>query len=428
MTDRFVVLGLAGPRPLWFSAIGQWANAGLVPIDFIKCVSSEQVHTRLASGRVHSAVILDGALPSVDRDLIEVAHDDGAAVFVVDTEGRQSHWVGLGADVVLVDGFSPDALIGGLRAHAAMVPTGEWRPAAASAPEGAERGALIAVCGPGGTGVSTLAIALAQQLAADRRQRHGSVVLADLCLRAEQAMLHDAGDIGPGVQELVDQCRTSTPDIDQVRDHTYAVTERGYALLLGLRRPAAWSALRPRAIATALDGLRVAYGTVVCDCDGDVEGQADGGSADVEERHALTRAAVTTATAVFVVGGDRLKGTYSLARLTNELVGAGVDPARVVPVFNHANRGSRGRTRITRAFVALLSNDAGNVLSPIFVADRDVEDALHDRGRLPAALGDPLVAALSEVMSAAVAPAATRPGRRLARGEVVAFPQDVAAS
>ncbi len=393
MTDRFVVLGLAGPRAAWFSAVGQWAHAGSLPVDFVKCVSEEQARTRLTSGRVHSAVLLDATLPSVDRDLIEAAHDAGTAVLVVDSRSKQDIWLELGADSLLTDDFGPDDLTEALRAHAAMVPTTEWR-AAVSPKEvlPVEVAPLVALCGPGGTGVSTLTMALAQQLgSASARPR---VVLADMCLRAEQGVLHDAGDLGPGVQELVDLCRTATPTVDQARAFTYDVTERGYALLLGLRRSASWSTLRPRAVAAALDALRRAFSIVVCDCDADLESQAQGGSLDVEERHSLARAAVTNADVVFAVGTGGLKGVYSLARVVNELIDAGVSPTRVVPVFNRVGRAPRQRSSLTAALAGLLDDAArGEMALAVFLPDRDIEHALHDRARLPPALGDPLLGA-----------------------------------
>jgi glycerophosphoryl diester phosphodiesterase len=60
-------------------------------------------------------------------------------------------------------------------------------------------------------------------------------------------MLHDVRDVLVGVQELVDSHRSASPEARHVRAHCLPVPERGYDLLLGLRRPRAWTALRPRA-------------------------------------------------------------------------------------------------------------------------------------------------------------------------------------
>jgi len=163
------------------------------------------------------------------------------------------------------------------------------------------RGRLIAVTGRGGTGRSTLATALAQGLGADLRYS-GTVCLADACLHGDQAVLHDARDVVPGVQELVEAHRSGNPSPERIRALTYDVPHRGYALLLGLRRHRDWTVVRPRAWEAALDGLCRSYRAVVADVDADVEGEAETGSFDIEDRNALARVAVGAADLVIAVG------------------------------------------------------------------------------------------------------------------------------
>ena len=57
---RWVVLGLAPARTPWFTAVAQWANAGTVPIEFLKCLSADELLVRLRSDQPASAVLLDG--------------------------------------------------------------------------------------------------------------------------------------------------------------------------------------------------------------------------------------------------------------------------------------------------------------------------------------------------------------------------------
>ena len=110
---------------------------------------------------------------------------------------NQADWGQLGVAEVLPEYFDPKALLAALGAHTAMISRADALP---GDPMGIDGGgepapssqALVAmVCGPGGTGASTAAIALAQGLAADPRHP-GPVLLADLALHAEQAMLHAA--------------------------------------------------------------------------------------------------------------------------------------------------------------------------------------------------------------------------------------------
>jgi MinD-like ATPase involved in chromosome partitioning or flagellar assembly len=429
MSDRFVVLGLARSRASWFSAVGHWTHAGSLAAEFVKCLSAEELRVRLSTGRLHSAVLLDGELPAVDRDLIHSVHRAGAAALVIDSAHAAERWLQIGADAVLPGDLSAESLSEALLAHAAMVPRGEWptdTPTARATPAGAP-GRLIAICGPGGTGASTIAIALAQEFAHDRDD--GAVVLADFCLRAEQAMLHDAADGGPGVQELVELCRTASPDRDQVRRYTFAVTERGYALLLGLRQARAWSALRPRSIAVAIDGLRRAFDVVVVDCDADVEGEAQSGSLDVEERNALSRAALSRADAAVVVGSGGLKGLHSLARAIDDLRDVGVAPERVIAVVNRAPRSPRQRSHYASALRELVGG-THQVAAIVSVGERPVDDALHDRRRVPAALAEPLLPPLAIAMTGpAGPPIATDDGaRRIAPGSLGAFAEGVVTS
>ena len=391
--DRWVVLGLARPRLPWFAAVGRDATSGALPADFLKCVSAEEVRLRLAQGRACSAVLLDGGLPSVDRDLLAAVVERGAAALVVDAGRGGRDWAALGASAVLAPDFGHRELLEVLEAVAP--PMGS--PAVAEEPVPvAARGRLALVCGPGGTGASTAAAALAQGLGADG----ADVVLADLALRAEQAMLHDVRDVVPGISELVDAHRSGTPSAAEVRGLTFAVVERRYALLLGLRRARSWTALRPRALAAALDSLRATFDVVVADVTADFEGEADAGSADVEDRNALARTALVRADAAFVVGRPGVKGLHSLVRTVVDVVEAGLAPTRVVPVVAAAPRSPRARAEVARALAELAGPALPQpVASPVFLPSRRVDGALRDALPLPA----PLPARMAGAFAAVVA-------------------------
>ncbi|HEX7168895.1 MAG TPA: hypothetical protein VF230_18095, partial [Acidimicrobiales bacterium] len=78
MSDgRYVVLGLALARSPWFRAVAQWANAASIPVEFVKCMSPVELRAHLASGRAFSALLVDGALPTLDRDLVDAAAEAG---------------------------------------------------------------------------------------------------------------------------------------------------------------------------------------------------------------------------------------------------------------------------------------------------------------------------------------------------------------
>jgi Mrp family chromosome partitioning ATPase len=414
--ERYVVLGLAPARSPWFRLVAQWANSGAAPVEFVKCVSAEEVRAHLGSGRPFSALLADGALPALDRDLVAVANDVSCPVLVVDDTRVRREWATLGVGAVLPAAFGHDDLLAVLAHHGRPVGLPLLLPSAPAPTEGTAewRGGLVAVIGPGGTGASTVAIALAQALAGDVRHA-GLVALADFALHAEQAMLHDAGDVVPGVQELAEAHRHGRLAPDEVRALTFLVDSRRYHLLLGLRRAHHWPTVRPRAFAGALDGLRRAFRMVVADVDADLEGEPDAGSADVEDRHTMARLTTAAADVVVVVGQPTLKGLHSLTRLLYALREHGVAPARTLPVLNRAPRAARPRAALTRALAELTgtAEGGGPYPSPLFLPERPVERALYDGTPLPAPLPSLLAGAVEAVADRMPAPtgAATEPER-----------------
>lgn len=397
--ERFVVLGVAHARAEWFRRVAQWATSASIPAEFIKCVSGEEVRARLASGRMYSALVVDEQCPAFERDLVATAVAAYTPVIVV-TATRSPTWNAgdLGVAALLAGDFSRNDLLAVLTTHARMISEADQVPAMLDTEPGhGWQGSLVAVCGPGGSGTSVLAMALAQGLAADVRYGR-RVVLADLALRADQAMLHDTGELGPGLLELVDAHRRGRPGAAQVWASTFEVPRRGYRLLIGLRRSTGWSALRPRAVDATLTGLRAGFQMVVADVTADFEGEADGGSIDVEERNHLARSTVRQADVVIVVGTVGLKGLHSLARVIEELRSLGVDPARILPVLNRAPRSPRLRSEATRALAALTTG-AGRLCTPVQLPERPLEEVLRDGTPLPAGLVRPLVGAFEAVRS-----------------------------
>ena len=398
MSERWVLLGLAPARSPWFGEVARWTTSGVLAAEFVKCLSVEEVRARLASGRPHSALVVDARSPGLDRDLVAAATAAGAAVVVVgDAAALRWSPLDVGVAAVVPAGFDAAALTDALVAVAA--PVGDATvlpPMVDEAPAARWQGRLIAVCGTGGTGASTVAMALAQAGAADVRNA-GSVVLADMVRRSGHGVLHDAPDVGPGVHELAEAHRLGRPGPSEVRAMTFEVPTRGYRLLLGLRRPSAWAALRPRAVDAALAGLRQAFRLTVAEVDGDLEGESDGGSIDVEERNHLARRVVGTADVVVAVGRPGLSGTLALGRLLDDLVAAGVAGSRVVPAVVRAPRSPRARAELARALAAA-SPGAPGVAGPVWVPDRDPEAAVRDVAPLPAALVRPLAAAVAHVL------------------------------
>lgn len=421
-SGRYVVLGLANPRAEWFPRVSQWANSAALPVEFVKCVSADELRARLTSGRPFSVMLLDGSLPAVDRDLLALSAERACPAIIVEDDRVVREWRALGAAWTLPRSFERAALLDALMSVARPLTLTEL---AIDAPGVAEqpppwRGTLVVVTGPGGTGASTTAIALAQGLASDVRYGR-SVLLADFCLRSDHAMLHDTKEVAPGVQELAEAHRTGRPSASDVRALAFEIPERGYELLLGLRRARFWTTIRPIAFRAALRSLVTTYRVVVADVDADFEGEEDSGSVDVEERNAMARATLDAADVVVVVAEPSMKGLHALGRVLADLQERHVEPGRVLPLFTRAPRSPRQRALYSAALANLTASTAFGA-SPVFVPDRPIDQILQVGARLPGAIVDPVVGAVHALLARTpVVPPKETPPERVVPGSLGRF-------
>ncbi len=401
--ERYVVVGLAHVRSNWFTDVARWATAGSLPVEFVKCLSPEELRVRLASGRLFSAALLDGRLPAVDRDLLATLTDLGLPSLVVQAASDDRDWAMLGSTATLPDPVERATLFDLLATHCQMigaVDEADVDVPAAPAHSAPWRGRLVAVTGRPGMGVSTLSVALAQALADDPRYG-GDVVLADLARHAHQAILHDARDIVPGIQELVEAHRSGRPTIQQISELAFHVEVRRYRLLLGLRRPRDWVTIRSRAFGAALDGLRRSARIVVADTDADLEGEADTGSFDIEDRNLMARDTTRAADLVIVVATPSTSGIHGLVGHLEDLRNLAVPGERTLVVINRGPRLARGRAELTRA-IANLTDAAkrpDSYRGPVYVSERRHVDRLHDDlSRFPPALTAPIGDAVRDLL------------------------------
>lgn len=402
-TERYVALGLARVRATWFTDVARWATSGSLAMDFVKTVSTDEVRARLESGRPFSALLIDGGVPGIDRDLLELSRERGCAVIVVADDSARD-WRTVGAATTLPPDFDRTALEAALAEFAVPIGVADDLPGqpGSDVPEPGFRARTVAVTGPGGTGRSVVAASIAQGMAADVAHAD-TVLLADLALHADQAMLHDARDVIPGVLELVEGHRSGAPSPEEVRSLTFDIVARRYRLLLGLRRHRDWTALRPRALHAALDGLRRAFTVVVADVDDDLEGEAVTGSADVEDRNLLARTTIELADVVVVVGTTGTKGVHSLLRVVRDCLAAGVRADRIVIVVNRSPKRGTGRTETGRTIGELLlaSHPGETLLGPVYLPERrNLDQVLRDVSSLPDALVEPVTTAVRSRLDA----------------------------
>ena len=395
--DRYVVLGLARPRTQWFTDVGRWATTAAIPVEFLRCLSADELRSRLEAGRNVSAVLLDTGAPQVDRDLLDLITAAGAAVVAVSASPPVNWPAGVDA-AWLEPNFDRRQLLDVLASRALAVQRADdAQDVPAPLVANPWSGTLVAVTGAPGAGASTIAMGLAQASGADPRNL-GMVLLADLALDADQAMLHDARTLVPGLHEAVEAHRNGGVTTQDVRELVHGVDRRGYDLLLGLRHHHDWTALRPRAVAATIDNLMRTYRTVVADVDCDVEGTERTGSADVEDRNQLARLTLARASVVTVVTTPDLAGTHKLCRIVHRLRDHGVEARRILPVINRMRGGIAARAATTSAIGTLLGPEL-DIAAPIFVAAKKrLDAALLDGRGVPDALGTSVASAAAAVI------------------------------
>ena len=393
-TDHYVVVGLAHVRSSWFTEVARWATSGSMPVEFVKCLSTEELRARVHGGRPFSAALLDGRLASVDRDLIASLKDAGIPSLIVESQGAPTDWIQLGAATTLPYELQRHHLLDALIEHARQIASidNDLIDLSSNALPPAWLGRMVAVTARSGAGSSTVAAALAQSLAADPRNGN-DVMLADLAHHAHQGLLHDARDLVPGIQELVEAHRNTSLTAAEVRNLTFAVPSRGYRLLLGLRRPDDWVTIRSRAFGAALDALRSASRLIVADTDSDLTGEADTGSLDIEDRNLMARTVTRLADVVVVVANPTTTGIHGLVVQLDSLRRHGVPGERMLVVLNRGPRNARTRAELTRCIAQLTSSTERSDphVGPVFIPERRGVDALHrDLARFPSAISEPV--------------------------------------
>lgn len=402
------VAGLASPRSEWFFDLARWATAAAIPVDFVKCMAAAEFRSRLERGEQYSALLVGDDVKGVTRDLVDTIRSCGGVVIVVG-DMHSYPWIDFEVSTSLSERFTREELLSTLSDYATPLVNTTILARQESGLPADWQGDFVAVTGSNNAGASTLAMALAQNLAAEASNR-GMVLLADLALNADQSVLHDCRDIMPGLQDMIEACGNGWQGYNRLRSFLFEPFGRGYHLLLGLRKHSDWTTLSSDALEVVLDGLTRSYRFVVGDTDCDIEGEHNTGSADIERRNCLARTAITRCDTIVVVGTGDMLGLRSLIRTTLHLAENGVATGRILPVINRCARSSNIYTRsltrslsghtcipqnkkeVTRAFSELLEHTAAEDVSPpiCIPAHRKVEPALRDGVALPSKFANEL--------------------------------------
>lgn len=214
------------------------------------------------------------------------------------------------------------------------------RVASTADPRSGAPGRLVAVVGAGDA-LAAVAACLAEAIALGARGRgwDGPVVLADLTLDATLQTVHPVGPGGRGVGDLID----SAGDLDPSAVGS-APGGRRYRYVPGLSRHRDWIRLRSDAAERALGALRASAAVVVVAVDPDLEGEADTGSFDIEDRNLLARLGASTADVVVSASSATRIGLGAQAGVLRALADLGVATDRTWAVLaTTAGRRPAGR-------------------------------------------------------------------------------------
>lgn len=195
-----------------------------------------------------------------------------------------------------------------------------------STPRRAAPGAVVVITGPPAA-AGTLA---ARAAAASAAARPGStVLLADLTRRAVLDAVVACRSGPETLTSVLEASRLGAPAAEAL-EVAAPPGPAGHRVLRGLAHPLDWTAVRAEAVDRALGALRARSELVIALVDPDLEGEAETGSVDLEDRHALTRWALAHASGVAVAAEPGPVGLDLARRLAAELGAAANEAVPVV--------------------------------------------------------------------------------------------------
>ncbi|HEX5018641.1 MAG TPA: hypothetical protein VFX15_13775 [Actinomycetes bacterium] len=367
-----------------------------------RCRDVVELRAVIHSSQV-DAVVVDGRLRGIDRDVMNTFLTMGVLVVVV--SDSPDDWIAIGAQEVV--GRDLGGLAESLR-HREVVP--EPVPTQARSPE--PSGAIIAVWGPpGAPGRSTLAI----EMAASITRRNNDVLLVDL------------DTLGPSIAQQLGLIDDTSGLAAAVRTASQGVLEPdalaglavtvpcGPRVLVGLPSTDRWTELRRASTEAVMQCARAMVPWTVVDVGSAIEGEdlewLDPGS---PHRFGAARATLANADAVICVGRPDPIG---LTRLLREIpkVQAIAPTAYLRVALNRVRARREGRES-----AALISDVLG--LDPVLLPDDPSNvDAAVRRGRAVSEVSSrsPLVAAIDELVAdlAGVLGSYDRAGEQPARAD-----------
>ena len=401
----------------WVRDLNRWANGSVIDQDFAVVLSVDELVSVARATRRRLIVMVDSEYHSVIPRLSQASEELDVQTVVVRSTPRTP--IDVPSGVTTIDyPFTPDelgVLTSTLQAQNILDPySGAEQPRLRQldAPNASPKvsptttvgSRLIGVLGVGGSGASTIAMALAQTLAENHK-----VVLVDLCAQADLSMYHDLDRALGGLADLMAAARKATPKTSQIRRYCIPTMGRGYFLLPGIRRQEETSIWREKHLDDLFGALLSEFDFVVCDLDGSYR-SANTRAAIGEPSTTLgTEVALSRADAIVLTVGGDLRGIHGGLRIYQRLLGDSTANTPMALCVNRIPRKPMARSAHGDFNLAKLTSDiaasaergvaseiplaSGSQPKPEILMIREERglDRIHEAVRpLPRGLGTPL--------------------------------------
>lgn len=209
-------------------------------------------------------------------------------------------------------------------------------------------GLAIGVLGVGGSGASTIAMAVAQSFAGEHR-----VNLIDLVVEGSQRMYHDIDIVQPGVAEAIAGSRVMNVGDDYFERFKIPILERGYLLMLSISHQSQLEALRRRDLGEAVERIKRTSDITIFDLDPDFATEP------IREWATITPTAPTEEVlreidAVIIVVNEDYRSLHRGVNLGRRLIDEGFSTSQIAVINNDNHQSTPSSIRQIRKLPELL--------------------------------------------------------------------------
>ena len=190
-------------------------------------------------------------------------------------------------------------------------------------------GLAIGVMGVGGSGATTIAMALAQSFAGERR-----VNLVDLVVEGSQRMYHDVDAMQPGITEAIAGRRLINVGDDYFERFKIPILERGYLLTISISHQSQLDALRRSDLADTTKQLKATSDITIFDLDPNFA-QSTIRDFSTTTPTAPTEAALAEIDGLILVVNEDFRSLHIGSNLGRRLIEEGFDSSTIAIVNNN---------------------------------------------------------------------------------------------